>query len=205
MPHSRRKVDDLGYWAAAMQRLARAAESTQEAMQPSAIRAEEIFAERARALGTPAREESGETLLELIAFGLGAQKVAIEARYIHAIIAAAQPTPVPGVADILAGVINFRGSILPVFRLERLLGEAEAAGGGCTIVLGEHRPEFAFFARDVEEVSNIPAAGLRALPWQGGDAPAALGVSNGALNVLDGRALLSDRRFFAGRQAAARD
>jgi chemotaxis signal transduction protein len=116
-----------------------------------------------------------------------------------------QPTPVPGAADILAGVINFRGAILPVFRLERLLGAGEAAAGGCTIVLGERRAEFAFFAHAAEEVADLSADGLRAVPWHGGsEAPASLGVSDGALNVLDGRALLSDRRFYAGRQAAAR-
>ncbi len=206
MNRTERKVDNLGYWASAMQRLARAAESTQNAMQPSALRAEEIFAERARALAAPERDERADMRLDLIAFEVGNQKVAIESRYIHAVIPVSVPTPVPGVPTILAGVINFRGIILPVFRLEQLLGAAPAQSNSCTIILGEHRPEFAFFAQGVEEISTLTAAELRAVPWQaGGDAPAALGISDGALNVLDGRALLSDRRFYAGRQAAARE
>lgn len=206
MPNMRRKVDDLGYWAAAMQRLSRAAQSTQDAMRPSGLRAEEIFAERARAIGQPPADEDGQSLLELIAFEVGTQRVAIEARYIHAVIPVSEPTPVPGVSDILVGVVNFRGVILPVFRLERLLGAEEQADEGCTIILGEHQPEFAFFAQGVEEVSDLSATELRAAPWQGGaDALATLGVSDGALNVLDGRALLSDRRFYAGRHAAVRE
>ncbi|HEY4125293.1 MAG TPA: chemotaxis protein CheW [Rhizomicrobium sp.] len=169
-------------------------------------RDEEIFAERARIFAAPAYDANQEARLDLIAFEVGAQKVAIEARYIHAIIPAAEPTPVPGVPDILAGVINFRGGILPVFRLERLLGAGEAQGFGCTIVLGEHRPEFAFFAHTTEEVTGLSAECLRAVPWHdASSAPPSLGVSDGALNVLDGRALLSDRRFYAGRNAAVRE
>lgn len=207
MSRAEHKVDDLAYWARAMQRLAHAAESTQNAMQPSGLRSEEIFAERARALAAPADDgQRSDSRLDLIAFEVGSQKVAIETRYIHAVIPASAPTPVPGVPEILAGVINFRGIILPVFRLERLLDAGEEQANGCTIILGEHRPEFAFFAHGVEEISTLSAAELRAVPWQGGrDAPATLGVSDGALNVLDGRALLSDRRFYAGRQAAARE
>jgi purine-binding chemotaxis protein CheW len=187
-----------------MQRLARAAESTENAMQPAGARAEEIFAERARTLATPLEDGQRETRLDLIAFEIGTQKVAVEARYIRAVILAAEPVPVPGVSDILAGVINFRGIILPVFRLERVLGASETKRGA-TIVFGEHRPEFAIFADAVEDVVDLSASELHTVSWQGaGDAPTTLGLTQGALNVLDGRALLADPRFYAGRQNTAR-
>lgn len=199
-----RRVDDLGYWAAAMQRLARAAESTQNAMQPAGIRAEEIFAARAQALAAPLQDERRKERFDLIAFDIGTQKIAVEARYIRAVLPATEPAPVPGVSEILAGIINFRGTILPVFRLERLLGAGEAQCGA-TIVFGEHRPEFAIFADAVEDVADLAASELRTVSWQGaGDAPTALGLTQGALNVLDGRALLADPRFYVGRQNAVR-
>lgn len=205
MNRTQRKVDDLGYWAAAMQRLARAAESTENAMQPAGVRAEEIFAERARTLAVPLEDGKHEAAqLDLIAFEIGTQKIAVEARYIRAVIPAAEPVPVPGAPDILAGVINFRGVILPIFRLECLLGAGQAERGA-TIVFGEHRPEFAIFANAVADVSDLSASELRAVSWQGaGEAPTALGLTQGALNVLDGRALLADPRFYIGRQGAAR-
>lgn len=204
MNPSGRKVDDLGDWAGAMQRLARVAESNESAMQPTGARAEEIFAERERALAVPLEDEQREARLDLIAFEIGAQKIAVEAHYIRAVIPAAEPSPVPGASDILAGVINFRGVILPVFRLERILGAAEAERGA-TIVFGEHRPEFAIFADAVEDVTDISASELRAVSWrETGDAPPTLGLTQGALNVLDGRALLADPRFYIGRQSAAR-
>lgn len=190
-----------GGWAEAIQRLARAAEITRIDMTPSPLRAEEILAERARALAAPLAKEREASHLELIAFELGGQKIAIESRYIFAVIPPADPTPVPGVDHILAGIVNFRGGILPVFRLERLLGAGEATPG-CTLIVGEHRPEFAFFAHAVEEVSDLSQDELHKVPWQGGGGTIALGVSGTALNVLDGRALLSDPRFFIGRQAA---
>jgi purine-binding chemotaxis protein CheW len=198
---NRARADDPGYWAAAMQRLARAAESAESAMQPA--RAEGIFAERARALAAPLQDGDREAPLDLIAFEIGTQKVAVEARYIRAVLPAAEPAPVPGVSDILVGIVNFRGVILPVFRLERVLDAGEAERGA-TIVFGEHRPEFAIFANAVEDVADLSASELRAVSWQGGDAPAALGLSEGALNVLDGRALLADPRFYIGRRNAAR-
>jgi len=201
---SERQINDVGYWASAMQRLSRAAESTQNAMQPSGARAEEMFAERARALAAPVEDVNRDAGFDLIAFEIGTQKVAVEARYIRAVLSAAEPTPVPGASDILAGVINFRGVILPVFRLEHVLGAGDTERGA-TIVFGEYRPEFAIFASAVEGVADLSASELRTVSWQGaGDAPATLGLTQGALNVLDGRALLADPRFYAGRRNAAR-
>lgn len=201
MTHTQRKGDELAYWASAMKRLSQAAEATQNAMHPSGTFADRIFAERTNVLASPLDEGKVEEHLELIAFELGSQKVAIENRYIHAVIPLVEPAAVPGAPDILAGVINFRGGILPVFRLEQVLG-ADTSESACTIILGEHRPEFAFFAAAIEEVSSVDAASLRNASWQGGgDAPATLGLTDGALNILNGRTLLSDPRFFVGRQA----
>jgi chemotaxis signal transduction protein len=195
----RGKAGDPGYWAGAMQRLARAAESAENA----GARAEEIFAERERALAVPLEDGQREACLNLIAFEIGAQKIAVEAHYIRAVLPAAEPSPVPGVSDILAGVINFRGVILPVFRLERVLGAAEAERGA-TIVFGEHRAEFAIFADAIEDVTDISASELRTVSWQGaGGAPTTLGLTQGAINVLDGRSLLADPRFYIGRPSAA--
>jgi purine-binding chemotaxis protein CheW len=198
----KRQMHDRAGWAEAIRRLARGAETASFDEAPSPLHVEEIFAERARALAAPREGERSEAYLDLIAFELGGQKVAIESRYIFAVIAAAEPTPVPGGPEILAGIVNFRGRILPVFRLERALG-AGMATPGCTLIVGEHRPEFAFFAHAVEEISSLSQDELHKAPWQNtGDVSVALGVSAAALNVLDGRALLSDPRFFAGRVAA---
>ena len=108
-------------------------------------------------------------------------------------------TPIPGAPGLLAGVVNFRGEILPVFRLGDLLGAGDVTDATCMIVLGEKRPELAFLVDAVEDVSGISAARLRPAPWQEPSRlGAALGVTDTALNVLDGRALLSDRRLSAG-------
>ena len=187
-------------WAAAMQQLARAAASLPSEAEVSQLRIDEIFADRALALAAPLTAEHQDARIDLIAFDVASQRVALEARYVHAVIGLSEPTPVSGASDDLAGVINFRGVILPVFRLERCLGSGEVEQGTCTIVLGEQRPEFAFFAHAVEEISGCAAAELRAAPWQA--TAAVLGVTDGALSVLDGRALLSDQRFRIGQQTA---
>lgn len=196
------QASDLSHWASLIQRLARKGEAPPRAGHEA--HAADIFAARAAAFGAPDIEQHNALQLDLIAFDLGGQRVAIEARYIHAVVPPAVPTPVPGLDEILAGVINFRGDILPVFRLERLLGVEAQHDAGCTIVLGEDRPEFGFFAQSAEEVTDISESGLTTVPWQNGKAPAALGISQTALNVLDGRALLSDPQFHVGRTAAGR-
>ena len=167
-------------------------------------RMDDIFAERARVLAEPEERAAlhGRTL-DLVAFEAGSQKVAIEAQYVHAVVGRAGSTPVPGAPDILVGVINFRGSILPVFDISRALGGTGAMDGDCTIVLGEHGPEFAFVANAVEEVSGVEAAQLHAaLQTENGTMPPSLGVTRSALNVLDGRALLADRKFYVGGRSA---
>jgi purine-binding chemotaxis protein CheW len=194
---------DKARWTVGMQQLAHVAESLPGEEEVSRLRVDEMFADRTLALAAPLTEEHQDACLDLIAFDVATQRVALEARYVHAVIGLSEPTPVPDVSDDLAGVINFRGVILPVFRLERFLGSDEMEHGTCTIVLGELRPEFAFFAHAVEEISGFSAAELRAAPRQGAaSAPAALGVTDGALNVLDGRALLSDQRFHIGQKTA---
>jgi purine-binding chemotaxis protein CheW len=202
--HTDNKTDgEKARWAAAMQQLARATESLPSEAQVSQLRIDEIFADRALALAAPLTAEHQDARLDLIAFDVATQKVALEARYVHAVIGLLDPSPVSGASDDLAGIINFRGVILPVFRLERCLGSGEVEQGTCTIVLGEQRPEFAFFAHAVEEISGFSVAELRAAPRQGtASTPMALGVTDGALNVLDGRALLADQRFHVGQRTA---
>jgi chemotaxis signal transduction protein len=202
-PDNDRHDSDKARWTAALQQLARAAEALPDEADGSRLRVDEMFADRALALAAPLTEEHQDARLDLIAFDVATQRVALEARYVHAVIGLSEPTSVLGASDNLAGVINFRGIILPVFRLERCLGCDEVEHGTCTIVLGELRPEFAFFAHAVEEISGFSVAELRTAPRQGvASTLATLGVTDGAINVLDGRALLSDQRFHVGQKAA---
>jgi chemotaxis signal transduction protein len=188
---------------AAMQHLAQVAESLPGTADMSRSRVDEVFAARALALAAPLTEERQDARLDLIVFDVASQRVALESRYVHAVIGLSEPTPVTGASDNLRGVINFRGIILPVFRLEYCLGSDEIEHGGRTIVLGELRPEFAFFAHAVEEISGFSAAELRTAPRQDiAGTLATLGVTDGAVNVLDGRALLSDQRFHVGQKTA---
>lgn len=198
-----KSADAKARGAAAMLQLAQAAASLPGGADDAQAHTDRIFADRALALAAPLMEEHPDASLDLIAFDVATQRVALESRFVHAVIGLSKPAPVPGASDDLAGVINFRGVILPVFRLERCLGSGEEERGTCTIVLGETRPEFAFFAHAVEEISGFSTAALRAVSRQGATGTlSTLGVTDDALNVLDGQALLSDQRFYVGRQAA---
>jgi chemotaxis signal transduction protein len=71
-------------------------------------------------------------------------------------------TEVPLTPELLLGVTNLRGEILPIFDLCRLfrLDTRQAEKTPRLIVLGETHPLFGFVADVVEQVTTLEAAAL---------------------------------------------
>jgi purine-binding chemotaxis protein CheW len=100
---------------------------------------------------------------------------------------------------VLAGVINLRGAILPVFDLRALFGVRPegAAEWSRVLVLGDERPEFGLLADAAFAVSTVRAGELcEPPPWSGGLGRDCLrGVTSDGLIVLDSAGLLRDPRL----------
>ena len=139
-------------------------------------------------------------MLDVVTFSLANEDYAIELGYVHKIVPLIELTPVPGTPDFIVGVINLRGEILPIVDLHRLYGMARTGwtDQSWVIVLGGERNEFALLADKVHEVITLRTD--QVLDWQGSATGVGRqfvrGVTEGALIVLDGAALLQDDRLF---------
>jgi purine-binding chemotaxis protein CheW len=188
-------------WQQLRERLARARRATEESVRLSPERAREVMAERARTLArVPPRAPVADEVLEVVTFRLASERYAIETGHVREVVRFGDLTPVPGAPDFLAGLLNLRGEILAVFDLRRFFGVADPGRGDLSrvIVLGGDRAEFGVLADAVTEVATLRVDAVREPPASvaGPGRDYLRGVTADALIVLDGAALLSDRRLF---------
>lgn len=88
--------------------------------------AERILRERARALArvAPPAPATG-SMLELLEFGLAAERYALETRYVQEVHPLRDLTPLPCVPAFVLGIVNLRGRIVPVLDIKRFFGLPE--------------------------------------------------------------------------------
>jgi len=187
-------------WQDVRARLSRAGAAQTDAHRLTPERAASVLAERARAIARvpPQALEAG-AVIEIVRFVLGAERYAVETRFVREVLRAKEFTPLPGTPDFLLGITNLRGHIVAVLDLRRFFGidEEKPTDLSRVIVLGEERIEFGVVADAVLEVTTLPSAELREPPGSvAGIAREYLrGVTADALVVLDGAILLKDPRL----------
>jgi purine-binding chemotaxis protein CheW len=162
--------------------------------------AQRILQERARELArAPAAPRAGR-VLTVVAFGLGDELYAIEAKFAVEVRRLTDLTPLPGAPSHAVGVVNVRGEILVVFDLRPLLNLTRPAMTSRTrvLILGDGKAEFGLLVDRADEVRPLyadevlPPAGR-----SGGGLGCLIGVTADGVAVLDGGALLKDSRFVA--------
>jgi|SRR5579883_472875 len=180
-------------WEAVRARLRASARAIAEATEPSPERAARLLEERARALArVPEAEAAPRSAIEVVVFPVGAERYALETRFVLEVATRPPLTRVPGAPPRLAGVVPWRGETLAVFAL---VEGAPPSDPRSVVVLGRARPELGLLADGGGEVRAVDAAALAPPPESAGALPAR-GVTADAVLVLDGAALLGDRRFF---------
>ncbi|TIS86804.1 MAG: purine-binding chemotaxis protein CheW [Mesorhizobium sp.] len=188
-------------WVSVRERMARAIRSTEAAMTLSPERARQVLDDRARALAVPVQRESpaGERV-DALTFQLSCERFAIETRCVREVVPLQKITPLPRTADFVAGIINLRGDLIPVFDLRRLLGLAADASGipSHIIVVGEGQAEFGMTVDELPRVGGISIGTLTAVadPGTGDGRPWLRGVTGDAVMVIEGSALIADHRLF---------
>ena len=123
------------------------------------------------------------TALRLLLFRCGGQVLALEAGAVLEILAASEPTRIPGAPEAVRGLVNVRGTLVPVVDAARAAGLGGGDGGAGSLVLVERhgRP----VALLVEEVLDLVTVGdetldLRAsLPGVRADLVRAVGTAGG--------------------------
>lgn len=177
----------------------RVREQLEHAADAPVLDAAAVLRERARRYAQRAVDAELERAREFLCFTVGAERHAIETRWVREVATRAL-TPVPGAPARLLGVTNLRGELLPVFDLLRALGRPAPAAAPASqlIVLGAAGPELAVAASSVEQVLELREHDVRRSGREGASDPVVLGVTSDAVVVLDGRALLEAPALFLG-------
>jgi purine-binding chemotaxis protein CheW len=162
--------------------------------------AAQILLARARALARPRpRPPAAGSLLELLEFGLAAERYAVEARHVQEVHPFLDLTPLPGAPAFVLGIVNVRGRILPVLDLKKFF---ELPERGLTdlhriIRVSGNDLELGLLADVIVGVRSIAADSLQSsLPTLTGiRADYLKGVSDERLVVLDIERILSDPKI----------
>jgi purine-binding chemotaxis protein CheW len=106
---------------------------------------------------------------------------------------------VPGVPDFVAGVTDYRGEVLAIIDLRKFFG-IEAKGMtdlSRIVVIGGEKARLGLLVDRAEEVMVLPRESVisQQSHFTGPAGNSLLGVTRGALIVLDGAALLNDDRL----------
>lgn len=107
---------------------------------------------------------------QFLTFQLGSETFAIGILCIKEIIAYAEVVPVPMVPDFVHGIINLRGSVVPVIDLAVRLGRTSAAISKrtCIVIIemdGPHGPQTVGVVVDsVNTVLEIPTSAIEPTP-----------------------------------------
>lgn len=101
-----------------------------------------------------------------VIFRLGDEEYGLAIERVRSIIRYEQATPVPRASEIVLGVINLRGTVIPVLDLsKRLRQECFVATGTSRIVVAESDAGVVGLAVDAaSEVTNIPVDAIKATP-----------------------------------------
>lgn len=136
--------------------------------------------------GAPGTGKGGKYLT----FSLAGEEYGIEILKVHEIIGMMPVTRVPRTPQIIRGVINLRGKVIPIVDLRRKFELSEAADGGetCIIVVQVHNIQTGLVVDSVSEVIDIPADDVEDAPAFGDDVSTeyllGLAKSNGRVKML---------------------
>ncbi len=110
--------------------------------------------------------------LELLCFGVGARRFAVDIQVVREILRPRPVTPVPGAPAGVQGVFNLRGELVPVVDTHRLLGEpapSETPADAKFVVVRAGGSTFAVPVDRLFDVVSVPLD--QVVPAPGGEDP----------------------------------
>ena len=107
--------------------------------------------------------ESATTHIQLACFTLGDKLFAVDIMRIREIIVPQKLSPLPCASDLLEGVINLRGAVIPVMNLRKRLGMPveDDAPVGKLLIVSLVKQLLALVVDDVLEVVSVPVAEIK--------------------------------------------
>lgn len=194
-------------WARVHERLARTAAGG-AALEIGSEQAQAVLAERAQALAAPLASEAVTVAgLSVVLATIAAERYAIETALVWRVMRMPLLTRIPGAPEIVLGVINLNGEVLPVFDPRRLLrlGGAAPTAHGPILVLGTQRADFGLTVDAVHEVTTVLTEQLLTGPDSMEPAARSIlrGVRADGVIVFDGAKLMTDSRLRIARTEPA--
>lgn len=137
-------------------------------MNPENVLREKLLAERAAALARPIEQtELPDASGMLLQFSAGGSSYALPLNEVAEVLPQATPSPVPGAPSVVAGVIQLRGEIVPVYRLNELFGAfsaVETQGALLILAPGSGRQRIGILASEIGEIVEAAPGGYSPLP-----------------------------------------
>lgn len=149
-------------------------------------------------IGTSADKPSEETLRELLSFRVGGQDYCLDIMSVREIRGGTRATPLPHAPRFMRGVINLRGTVLPVMDLSsRLdLGAGSDRDGNVIIVVANGDRTMGLLVDAVSDILAVPEKDMQTPPDLRADRDrsfisALMIVDDRMIRVLDLDAVLS--------------
>lgn len=126
--------------------------------------------------------------IELACFCIGTTQFAVDIMRIREILIPQKLSPLPGTSDLLEGVINLRGTVIPVMNMRKRFGmpAMEEVSSGKLLVVSLVGQLLALAVDDVMEVISVPVSEIK---------PPIQNVSGVGMEFLLGVCLSQDRVF----------
>ena len=148
--------------------------------------------------------EKAASLIRLVLLTVDRQTYALPLAAVDRIVRMVEVTPLPGAPDVVEGVINIQGEVVPVVSIRRRLGLAHrAASVSDSLVVAQARTRrVAIIAESVLGVVERPADAVVST----GDIARGIQHIEGVLKTSDGLVLIQDLdRFFSAEEERSLD
>jgi len=157
---------------------------------------QDVLESRARHLAQPLQRNTAARLgVEMLVFSVGRERYAVESRFIFAVVQLADLVPLPGALAPVVGVTRWRGDVLTVLDLRRVVGGLPGALDdlGRVIIMGESAPDFGVLADILDGLVIVDPATLHPLRRDRMvEIPGLIrGVTSDAVHALDAAVLIA--------------
>jgi purine-binding chemotaxis protein CheW len=154
-------------WERARRRLEESRMALEETLAPDAKRIEAAYRERAKRLARPIDPLHHEPVVSVLVFRAAGGRYGVELSGVSEVLATPRIAHVPGAPAELAGVVQVRGEIRPVWDCSRLLGIPGGSGAGAVLLVSRPSGGAGLLVEEIEGIRELRRADL-APPSQGG-------------------------------------
>ena len=168
-----------------------------------------VLSDRAAKLrAVPAASRDEVESVHALRFLLDEESYAVENGFVREVAPLPLVTPLPCVPPFVRGIINLRGTIVPLFDLRSILGLPEARPGrrASVMLLQSPENEFGLLVDEILGIAEIPASSFQGPPpaIDGAGAEYLKGITVGGLALIDAGKLLADKRLVVDETVGSR-